>query len=80
MGSYEKLRTAFYELNFNEEDEHPPGDWWNIKPLPYQYRDSHYKDDMMVRPHHLHNENSYTSKIISLYWISSKESVSMLTC
>ena len=36
----------------------------------YQYRDSHYKDDTVVRPSYLYQGNLHTGKMASLYWIS----------
>ena len=32
------------------------------------YRDFHYKDDRVVRPSNLYNENPYTGKAVSWYW------------
>ena len=34
-----------------------PVDWFNIKMLSYQYKDSHYKDEMVMIPPHLYNGN-----------------------
>ena len=46
-----------------------PESTFNIKMSSYKYRDSHYKDKMVVKPSHLYNGNSYTGKMTSLYWI-----------
>ena len=35
----------------------------------YQYRKSHCRDKTVVRSSYLHNGNSYTGKMTSLYWI-----------
>ena len=47
-----------------------PGPWFNIKMSSYQYRKSHCGDKTVVRSSYLHNGNSYTGKMTSLYWIS----------
>ena len=41
----------------------------NIKMLSYQYKESHYKDEMVIRPLYFHNGNSYTGKMTCLYWV-----------
>ena len=46
-----------------------PGPWLNIKMTSYQYRKSHCGDKTIWRLSYLHNGISYTSKMISLYWI-----------
>ena len=46
-----------------------PEDWFNIKMSSYQYRNSHYGDETILRPSYLHNGISYTGKMTSLYWI-----------
>ena len=45
------------------------GPWFNIKMPSYQYRKSHCGDKTILRPSYLHNGNSYTGKMPSLYWI-----------
>ena len=45
------------------------GPWFNIKMSSYQYRKSHCGDKTVVRWSYLHNGNSYTGKMSSLYWI-----------
>ena len=55
--------------------KHRPGTRFNIMILSNQYRDSHYKDETVVRPSYLYNGNSYTGKKASfidplLYWTS----------
>ena len=44
------------------------GSWFYIKMSCYQYRKSHCGDKMFVRSFSLHNEISYTSKMVSSYW------------
>ena len=39
------------------------GGWFNIKMPSYQYSDSHYKDEMIVKLSDLYNGNSYTGKL-----------------
>ena len=39
-----------------------PGDRFNIKILPYHFRDSNYKDKTVLRPSCLYNENVHTWK------------------
>ena len=36
----------------------------------FRYRNSQCKDKIIIRPSYLHNGNSYTSKMASLYWNS----------
>ena len=43
--------------------------WCNIEMASYHYRESHYKEEAVVRPSHLHNGKSYTAKMASSYWI-----------
>ena len=43
--------------------------WFNTKMPSYQYRNSHCGDKMILWLSYLHNGNSYTDKIMSLYWI-----------
>ena len=45
------------------------GPRFNIKMSSYQYRKSHYGDKTVTRSSYLHNGNSYTAKMSSLYWI-----------
>ena len=45
------------------------GPWFNIKVSSHQYRKSHCGDKPFSIPCHLHNGNSYTGKMTSLYWI-----------
>ena len=47
----------------------PPGPWFNITTLPYQYRKSHWEDETILRPSYLHNGIFPTGKTASLYWI-----------
>ena len=44
------------------------GSWFYIKMSYYQYRKSHCGDKTFVRSFSLHNEISYTSKMVSSYW------------
>ena len=48
---------------------YPSGPRFNMKTPSYQYRKSHCGDKTILRPSYLHNEISYTGKMISLYWI-----------
>ena len=41
----------------------------NRKMLSRQYRKSHCRDKMILRPSYLHNGISYTGKTASLYWV-----------
>ena len=43
---------------------------FNIKTIFIRYRDSHYKDKMVVRPCHFYNGDSKTAKTASLQWNS----------
>ena len=43
------------------------GGRFNIKVLPYQYRNSHCGDKTILRPSYLHNGISYTGKTAALY-------------
>ena len=52
---------------------------FNIKMPSYQYRKSHCGDKTVVRSSYLHNGISNTSKMTSLYWISSLGTVWMST-
>ena len=45
------------------------GGWFNIKMSSYEYRKSHCGDKTVIRSSYLHNGNSFTGKITSLYWI-----------
>ena len=45
------------------------GTWFNIKMLSYQ-SNTNYKDEMVERPSHLYNGNSYIGKMTSSYLIS----------
>ena len=47
-----------------------PGSRFNIKMSSYLYRKSHCGDKTVVRSSYLHNGNSYTGKMASLYWFS----------
>ena len=47
----------------------PPGPWFNITMLPYQYRKSHCEDEAILRPSYLHSGIFPTGKTASLYWI-----------
>ena len=44
-------------------------DWFNIDIPSYQYKNSHWGDQTILRPSCPHNEISYTGKTTSLYWI-----------
>ena len=46
------------------------GPWFNIKMSSYQYRESHCEDKTVMRSSYLHNGNSSTGKMASLYWIN----------
>ena len=46
-----------------------PGPRFNIKITSYQFRKSHCGDKTILRLFYLHNGNSYTGKMKSLYWI-----------
>ena len=48
----------------------PPGPWFNVKMLSYQYRKSHRGDKTVVRSSYLHNGISYAGKMLFLYWIT----------
>ena len=52
-----------------------PGAWFNIKMSSYQYRTSHCGDKTIVGSFYLHKGISYTSKMASLYWISSQDPI-----
>ena len=41
---------------------------FNIKTVFPEYRDSHYKDEMVDRPSYFYNEKTYSDKTTSLYW------------
>ena len=43
---------------------------FDIKTLSYHYMNSHYKDEIVSRPPHIHKGNFYTGKTTSWYWIS----------
>ena len=47
----------------------PIGDWFSIKMLSYQYRDSHYKDKTVLRLSYLCNGSPYTGETVFVYWI-----------
>ena len=47
-----------------------PGPWFNVKMSCYQCRKCHCGENTFVTSSHLHNEISYTIKMISLYWIN----------
>ena len=49
-----------------------PGPQFNIKMTSYQYRKSHCRDMMILRPSYLHNGISYTGKMTSLYWMGAQ--------
>ena len=49
-----------------------PVDQFNTKMLSYQYSNSHYKDETVIRPSYLYNGNFHMGKTTSLYWISLK--------
>ena len=46
-----------------------PGPWFYIKTPSYLHRKSHCGDKRVVRLSYLHNGNSYTGKMASLYWV-----------
>ena len=46
-----------------------PEPWFNIKMLTYRYRKYHCGDKSVVRSSYLHNGNSYSGNISSLYWV-----------
>ena len=48
------------------------GPWFNIKMLYYQYRKFHCADKMVIRSSYLHNGNSWTGKMASLYGIGTR--------
>ena len=54
------------------------GPWFNIKMQSYQYRKSHCGDKTIVRSSYLHNGNSYTDEMSSLYWIVAQVSETQL--
>ena len=49
------------------------GPWFNINMSSYQYRKSRCGDKTVVRSAYLHNGISYTSKMVSFYWIGPLE-------
>ena len=51
---------------------------FNNKKVSYQFKDSHYKDEMVVRMSLLYNVNSYTGKTVSLYWNGSLQTSLMV--
>ena len=51
-----------------QEDLYPVG-WISIKMQSYQYRNSHCRDKTILRSSYLHIGISYTSKMVSWYWI-----------
>ena len=54
------------------------GPWFNIKMSSYQYRKSHCGDKTVVRSSYLHNGISYTGKMVSLYWIGTLVTISII--
>ena len=57
----------------------PPGPWFNIKMLSYQYWKSHCGDKTILRPSYLHRLISYTGKMTSLYWIGAQVPMNRLS-
>ena len=56
------------ESNYLLEYLCPPGPWFNIKMLSYQYRKTHCGDKTIVSSSYLHNGISFTGQKRSLYW------------
>ena len=53
--------------------------WFNMKTTSYQYRNSPYGDNTILRPSYLHNAISYIGKTTSIYWIRSQITI-RLSC
>ena len=49
------------------------GPLFTKKMLPYQYRDSHYKPETVVRPSEVYHGDPYTRKTASSQWIEALE-------
>ena len=63
--TFSPRQVGIYNITMTET----PGSWFNRKISPYQYRESHCGDKMVVRSSYLHNGISCTGKMTSLYWI-----------
>ena len=70
------LWTKYLEIGWNVQDNPVDmlrpwtGHWFNTKMPSYQYRDSHYIDETVVRPSYLHNDIFSAGMTTSLCWTS----------
>ena len=62
-----------HQHNIHRKTRWQPEGSFNIEMSSYQYRNSHCGEKTILWPSYLHNGNSYTGKMTSLYWIRALE-------
>ena len=64
--------VGYISLKWRDHQGDCPGPLFAKKTPSYQYRDSHYKPETVVRPSQVYNGDSYTRKTASSYWIEAQ--------
>ena len=73
------MESAFFlMIQKNPGKLKEPGPWFNIKTVPYQYRNSRCADKMILRPCYLHNGISYPG-MTTVYIESGPRAISLVT-
>ena len=70
--AFDLWRQIFNEMGPMSPWSMDPGPRFNIKMSSNQYRKSRCGDKTVVKSSDLHNVNSYTGKMSSLYWIGAQ--------
>ena len=70
---YGSLYKVIWNINISRDDKY-------MVVKPYQKKNSHYKDEMVLRPFNLYKGNFCTGKTVFLQWIGPQVPMEMLGC